>query len=542
MNAKNFISEKTINSSELNENRINNRLSLRKRNYNKIIFNKRMLISEIEQLFPQESSQESENNLYNSNLLKTLSNEEILKIINEMNGKLLYGEILTELIQCLFSLDYYMNQNLMNNVAFMNDNKIYIFLVDLLEQIININNMNNNSQLIFKILQILFKYSSNKENNMKLIEYINVKISIFDKILSLINNKQIHLKKTDILLYSVIILYNLSIESPILINTIKNNKIQEKTLSIINNKKIHLNINERNIFYIINFFSLNLLDENVIKCNENYIHEIFNLLNEKGITSSIPKVQDLSLYCLCNITSLFVSENFYKRIAHSNIFNNIYKYIKNSENMNSVVVSLKIVNNILTEKNIDLNHFIKSDLLIGLIQLIINYEKNKESISSDLLHHVISIFLYLVKSPLFYSLIDKNRKFMVNIIYLIGKISNQVTHDILTFIKYVIDESYTISQLLILNNVELISNLINLVRDEVHNDKIRTMDLVILGKIIRYNHENMNEEIDENIKLNEYEYQLKGIIESNLLNNENINETLKKTFIIVLSIIYDECL
>ena len=169
MNAKNFISEKTINSSELNENRINNRLSLRKRNYNKIIFNKKMLISEIEQLFPQESSQESENNLYNSNLLKTLSNEEILKIINGMNGKLLYGENLTELIQCLFSLDYNMNQNLMNTVVFMNDNKIYIFLVDLLEQIININNMNNNSQLIFKILQILFKYSSNKENNMKLI-------------------------------------------------------------------------------------------------------------------------------------------------------------------------------------------------------------------------------------------------------------------------------------------------------------------------------------------------------------------------------------
>ena len=400
--------------------------------------------------------------------------------------------------------------------------------------------MNNNSQLIFKILQILFKYSSNKENNMKLIEYINVKISIFDKILSLIDNKQIHLKKTDILLYSVIILYNLSIESPILINNIQNHKIQEKTLSIINNKKNHLNINERNIFYIINFFSLNLLDESVTKCDENYIHEIFNLLNEKGITSSIPKVQDLSLYCLCNITSLFVSENFYKKIAHSTIFNNIYKYIKSSENMNSVVVSLKIVNNILTEKNIDLNYFIKSDLLIGLMQLIINYEKNKENINSDLLHHVLSIFLYLVKSPLFYSLIDKNRKFMINIIYLIGKISSQVTHDILTFIKYVIDESYTISQLLILNNVELISNLINLVRDEVHNDKIRTMALVILGKIIRYNHENMNEENDENIKLNEYEYQLKGIIELNLLNNENINETLKKTFKIILSIINDE--
>ena len=165
MNAKNFISEKTINSSELNESRLNNRLSLRKRNYNNIIYNKRMLISEIEELFPQDS----ENNLYNSNLLKTLSNQQILKVIIEMNGKLLYNENLTELIQCLFSLDYNMNQNLMNTIIFMNDNKIYIFLVDLLEQIININNMNNNAQLIFKILQILFKYSSNKENNIKLI-------------------------------------------------------------------------------------------------------------------------------------------------------------------------------------------------------------------------------------------------------------------------------------------------------------------------------------------------------------------------------------
>ena len=283
-----------------------------------------------------------------------------------------------------------------------------------------------------------------------------------------------------------------------------------------------------------------LLDQNVIKCDENYIQDIFNLLNEKGITSSIPRVQDISLYCLCNITSLFESENFFKKIAHSNIFNNIYKYIKSSENMNSVIVSLKIVNNILTEKNIDLNYFIKSDLLFGLMQLIINYEKNKENISSDLLHHVISIFLYLVKSPFFYSLIDQNRKFMDNLIYLIGKVSNQVTHDILTFIKYVIDESYTISQLLILNNEELISNLIIIVRNEVHNDKIRIMALVILGKIIRYKHENMNEENDGNIKSNDYEYQLKDIIELNFLNNENINETLKKTFKIILSMINDE--
>jgi hypothetical protein len=120
---------------------------------------------------------------------------------------------------------------------------------------------------------------------------------------------------------------------------------------------------------------------------------------------------------------------------------------------------------------------------------------------------------------------------MDNLIYLIGKVSNQVTHDILTFIKYVIDESYKISQLLILNNEELISNLIIIVRDEVHNDKIRIMALVILGKIIRYKHENLNEENDGNIKSNDYEYQLKDIIELNLLNNENINETLKKTFI-----------
>ena len=76
MNAKNFISEKTINSSELNESRLNNRLSLRKRNYNNIIYNKRMIISEIEELFPQDS----ENNLNNSNLLKTLSNQQILKV------------------------------------------------------------------------------------------------------------------------------------------------------------------------------------------------------------------------------------------------------------------------------------------------------------------------------------------------------------------------------------------------------------------------------------------------------------------------------
>ena len=126
---------------------------------------------------------------------------------------------------------------------------------------------------------------------------------------------------------------------------------------------------------------------------------------------------------------------------------------------------------------------------------------------------------------------------MMNIIYLIGKISNQVTHDILTFIKYVIDESYTISQQLILNNKELISNLISIVRDDVLNAKIRIMALVILGKIIRFNHENMNDEDHENNVLNGYENQLKEIIQLNLLNKNSVNETLEKTFKIILSII-----
>ena len=370
-------------------------------------------------------------------------------------------------------------------------------------------------------------------------EYINDKISIFNKIFTNIENKKIVQNKTGILLYSANILYNLSLESNNFINNLYENKIQEKMISIILNSKNHnLNLNEKNIFYIINFFSLDLLDKNFKNFNENYIQNIFNLLNERGITSSSSRVQELSLDCLCNITFYFKSEKFYKNIMYSGIFNNIFKFIKKSQNLNSINVSLKIVNNILTEKNIDLNYFIKTDLLLGLMQLIINYESNKSNITSDLLHHIICIFLYLDKSPLFYSLIDKNRAFMNNIIYLIGKISNVVTHDILTFIKNIISESYKISQLLILNNLDLMSNLICLVRDECHNDKIRIMALIILGKIIGYNHENMNDE-ENNIIIN-YENQLKEIIELNLLNKENINETLKKTFIIILNMINDE--
>ena len=540
MNSKYFISEIKINQSELNESRINNSLNLRKKKCNQILMNKRLFISEIESLFPNKPSQESQNNLIKNNLMKILPNEQILKLINGMNSKLLNEDHLTELFQCLFSLDFNMNQNLLQTVIFMNENKIYLFLIDSLEQIINANNMNNNSQLIFKILQILFKYSSNKENNIKMIEYINDKIFIFNKILSLIDNKQIINKKTDIFLYIAIILYNLSLESFSLLNNIRKEKIQEKMLSILNNKKNHLNINERNIFYIINFFSLNILDKNIINYNENYIQEIFNLLNKKGITSSSARVQNLSLECLCNITSLYSSENFYKKIVYSGIFSNIYNYLKISGDMNYIIIALKIVNNILTEKNIDLKYFIDSELFSALMQLIINYEKNKEIINPNLMHLVINIFLYLVKSPSFYFFIDNNRTFMTNIIYLIGKISNQVTQDILTLIKSVINESYKIAQLLIFNNVELISNLISLVRYECHNDKIKTMSLIILGKIIRYNNEKIKSENALDNKIKEYEYQLKEIIQLKLLNSENINETLKKTFKLILSIIDED--
>ena len=538
MNKKNFDINEKITLNDLNESRNNNRLSLRKKNFDKIMHNKRKLIYEIEMLFPQDTSKESSNNLPNNNLLKILSNEQIYIIFNQMKGKLILDN-LTELFQCLFSLDYNIDQYLLETIAFINNNKIYIFLVDLLEQFVNSNNINNSSQLIYKILQIIFKLSSNIDSNKMFKEYINDKISIFNKIFTNIENKKIVQNKTGILLYSANILYNLSLETNNFINNLYENKIQEKMISIILNSKNHnLNLNEKNIFYIINFFSLDLLDKNFKNFNENYIQNIFNLLNEKGITSSSSRVQELSLDCLCNITFYFKSEKFYKNIMYSGIFNNIFKFIKKSQNLNSINVALKIVNNILTEKNIDLNYFIKTDLLLGLMQLIINYETNKSNITPDLLHHIICIFLYLDKSPLFYSLIDKNRAFMNNIIYLIGKISNEVTHDILTFIKNVINESYKISQLLILNNLDLISNLICLVRDECHNDKIRIMALIILGKIIGYNHENMNDE-ENNIIIN-YENQLKEIIELNLLNKDNINETLKKTFIIILNMINDE--
>ena len=45
---------------------------------------------------------------------------------------------------------------------------------------------------------------------------------------------------------------------------------------------------------------------------------------------------------------------------------------------------------------------------------------------------------------------------------------------------------------LIIFSLELFSNLINLIRDECHNDKVKIMSLIILGKVIRYNHEEID--------------------------------------------------
>ena len=120
MKPKYYILDDQLKSHELNESRINSRLSLRKKNYNKIFNNKRMLISELETLFPQES-------VYNYDLLKILSNIQILKIIQNMNHQSLLDNR-TELFQCLFSIYFNMNQNSNDTVVFINEKKnIHIF-------------------------------------------------------------------------------------------------------------------------------------------------------------------------------------------------------------------------------------------------------------------------------------------------------------------------------------------------------------------------------------------------------------------------------
>jgi hypothetical protein len=66
------------------------------------------------------------------------------------------------------------------------------------------------------------------------------------------------------------------------------------------------------------------------------------------------------------------------------------------------------------------------------------------------------------------------------------------------------------------------------------------MALVILGKIIDYNNENIDNENLEKSKIKALEIQLKELIELNLLNHSNINETLKKAFKEILNMINEE--
>ena len=550
------MTNKQITSEEINEIRINNRLSLRKNEYKKIIHNKRKLFSEIKSLLINNTTNASNISdiFFNNNIFKILTNKEILDIIKKYKEKkLLLLNDLTEIFQCLFSLDYNSNQN-KNNITFMEENKIYIFLIDMLGDIFNlshetnVNNMNSLEQLICKILQILFKFCSHNENNQEFIKYIKTdnKIEIINQILSSLNNNKSNnlnyklilnnKKKIDILLYIVVILYNLSIECNDFYNHLLKNKINEKILSIISDKKSNIKIKDNNIIYFIYFFSLNLLDENAQKIEENYIINIFEFLNEKGIISSNTRAQELSLCCLCNITSLYESNIFYKKIVYSGIFENIFQFIKTSNNINLIIISLKIVNNILTEKDIDIHYFIKSNLFDGLKNLIINYEKKKQYLTPDLLHHIISIFLYLTKSSLFHSVINENLKLIVVMVDLIGKQSNQVTHDILTFIKDIINESYKISQSIIYNNKELIIKLIYLIKEESHDNKITIMASIIFAKILRYIHENTDEN-NNNLYFwfKEYEMQIKDIIETKLMNKNEINDNLKKTFEIILN-------
>ena len=545
-----------MSSKDINESKMNYHLSLRKKAFNKILNNRRKIFLEINSL------KENSGFISNNDLFQILTNHQILETINKlMNENSLLINNLTEIFQCLFSLDFHINQNSIDSINFIEENKIYIFLILLLEKIFNyssekIEYINNDShiQLINKILQIFFKYSSYKGNNNKMINYLinNNKINIFNQIiLSLSNNKNKinqyklkvnNTKKTYIILYIIIIFYNLSIESSEFYNILIDNKIHEKIIEIINDKRSSIELNDNNLIYILDFFSLNLLDENVKNLDENYIFNIYELLNEKGILSSDENAQELSLQCLCQITSLFESDIFYKKIAYSGIFDNIYQFLKSSNNHYLILVSLKVINNILTEKNIDLNCFIKSSLLKGLMSLIINYEKNKQNMTSDLLHHIISIFLYLTKSPVFYSKVNSNLNFIVILIELIGEISNPVTHDILTFLKDIINESFRISELIIYNNKKLINKLINLIRDDNYNNKIRTISAIILAKILKIHQKKKEKNIDNQTDFNVREFyeQIKEIIEIKLLNEYQINENLKATFKIILEILKEK--
>ena len=559
MNIKSFIEDNEMALKDIKENRINHHLSLRKKEFYKILNNKRKLFLENDSLTSNISNNNNSSDLFNNNIFKLLSNEQILEEIDKLQKqKVIINNNFTEISQCLLSLDYQMNKNILNSINFIEENKIYIFLIDFIGKIFNssyednLNTINNIEQLVNKALQILFRYSSNKDNNSQMINYIlgDKKINIFNQIiLSFTNNdfqSKIFLnktKKTEILLITIIILHNLSIESQIFFNSLQNMKIGENLISIVNNKNNNININDNNIIYFIYFFSLYLLDKDVKNKEEDFIINICEFLNRKGIISSNLKAQEISLNCLCNITSLFESEKLYKNIIYSGIFDNILKIIKTSKTIYPILVALKIVNNILTEENIDLNIFIKSDLCSSLMNLIINYEKNMKNLTPDLLHHIISIFLYLTKSPLFYHLINYNLNFIIILVELIGRISNEVTHDILTFIHMVIKESYRISEKIIFNNKELIIKLISLIKEDCHNYKITTMSGIILSKLIKHidgNNDEENEDNNSNVNFHEYEEQIKNIIEIKLLNENELNENLVKIFKAILGIIKEK--
>ena len=556
MNTKNFSEDREITLKEIKENRINHHLSLRKKEFYKIISNKRKLFQEIDLLMQNSTNIKNSSDLCNSNIFKLLTNEQILEEINKIQKqKLIINNNFTEISQCLLSLDFQLSKDLLNSINFIAENKIYIFLIEFIGKIFNstyeenLNNINNLDQLVNKALQILFKYSSNKDDNSQMINYIlqNNRINIFNQIILSFgnNNSQSKIilnntKKTDILLFTIIILHNLSIESQILLSTLQNMKIDENLISIINNKKNSININDNNIVYFILFFSL---DKDIKNREEDFIINICDFLNKKGITSSSLKAQEISLNCLCNITSIFESEKLYKNMIYSGIFDNILKIIKTSKEIYPILVGLKIVNNILTEENININYFIKSNLFLSLISIIINFDKNIEHLTPDLLHHIISIFLYLTKSSLFYHSINNNLNFVIILVELIGQISNQVTHDILTFINMVINESYRISQKIIFNNKELVIKLINLIKEECHNYKIVTMSAIILSKILRhideYNDEE-NEDKNNNFNFKEYVVQIKSVIEIKLLNENSLNQNIVKVFKAILGIINEK--
>ena len=147
-----------MSSKDINESKMNYHLSLRKKAFNKILNNRRKIFSEINSL------KENSSFISNNDLFQILTNHQILETINNMmNENSLMINNLTEIFQCLFSLDFHINQNSIDSINFIEENKIYIFLILLLEKIFNyssekIEYINNEShiQLINKILQIFF--------------------------------------------------------------------------------------------------------------------------------------------------------------------------------------------------------------------------------------------------------------------------------------------------------------------------------------------------------------------------------------------------